>query len=356
MIDFALSQDQELARDSFHAAARDLLRPAGRAVEEGGVIPAAIFEQVRDLGLQHVQDDESRDPLLNALVLEELGWGDPSLALAAGGTAAFVQALHAFGTESQKTQILAQIEASGTPCALAITEPGFDFDVSEMAATAIAAGSGYTLNGVKTFVPLATDCAHFLVIADYNGKAQAFIVVKDAPGVTVERMESLGLRGLGLGRVCLSNVPVDDGMRLGGDNGSDVQRIIDAARAGTAAVLNGISRAVYEYVKGYTRDRVAHGSALAKKQSVGFRLVDMHIAIESMRWMNWKAASEIASSDLSATRSARLAHLYACEQANWIADEGVQLLGGHGFLRDHPIEHWFRATRTLSNLEGLASV
>lgn len=356
MISFALSEDQTLARDSFHAAARDLLRPAGRAIEEEGAIPPSILGEIRDLGLNHVQDRASRDPVLNALVLEEMGWGDPTLALAAGSTMAFVQALHAFGTEAQKGEVLARLDEAGAPAAIAITEPGFDFDVTEMAAKASAVDAGYVLEGVKTFVPLAADCAYFLVVARFEDGTQAFIVPRDAPGVDIERMDTLGLRGLELGRVRFSNAAVDAGMRLGGGNGCDVQSIVDAARTGTAAVLNGISRAVYEYVKDYTRERVAHGSALARKQSVGFRLVDMHIAIESMRWMNWKAASELALSAETGTRSARLAHLYACEQANWIADEGVQLLGGHGFLRDHPIEHWFRATRTLSNLEGLASV
>lgn len=356
MISFALSEDQALARDSFHATARDLLRPAGRTVEEDGAIPSVILNQIRDLGLNHVQDEASRDPVLNALVFEEMGWGDPSLALAAAGTVAFVQALQAFGTEAQKDAILARLDETGRPAAIAITEPGFDFDVTEMTTKATASDAGYVVDGVKTFVPLAADCAYFLVIAQADDRAQAFIIPSDAPGVGIERMDTLGLRGLALGRVHLSNVTVDAGMRLGGENGCDIQSIIDAARTGTAAVLNGISRAIYEYVRDYTRERFAHGSVLAQKQSVGFRLVDMHIAIESMRWMNWKAASELAASAPATTRSARLAHLYACEQANWIADEGVQLLGGHGFLRDHPVEHWFRATRTLSNLEGLASV
>jgi len=356
MISFALNEDQQLARETFHAAARDLLRPAGRDVEETGSIDPALLAQTHELGLRHVQDTNSRDPVLNALVLEELGWGDGAITLAIGGTIAFIQAVNAFGTEVQKQSVLGALDAPGTAAALAIVEHGFDFDMTEMATTATGDAEGYRIEGVKAFVPLASQCAYFLVFATCEGVQQAFIVPQDTPGVSIEPVKTLGLNGLGLGRVKLSGVHLGANMRLGGDNGCDVQRIIDGARTGTSAVLNGVARAVYEYVKDYTRERVAHGSALAQKQSVGFRLVDMHIAVESMRWLNWRAASELAAGAETATRSARLAHLYACEQANWVADEGVQLLGGHGFLRDHPVEHWFRTARTLSNLEGLASV
>ncbi len=351
MISFALTEDQELARAAFQAAARDILRPAGRASDEDGAIAPGILAQVRDLGLAHVQGSATRDPVLNAVVLEELGWGDPAIALGIGATVAFVQAVEAFGSDSQKVSVLPSV-LDGGAAAIAITEPRFDFDVTDLRTTARREGASYVVDGVKSFVPMAADCVAFLVIAGHDGTLAAFIVAHDAPGLSIEPVGTLGLRGLAFATVRLDSVRVDAAMRL---DGCDVQQLIDAGRAGASAVLNGVSRAMYEYVRDYTCERFAHGSALARKQSVGFRLVDMHIAIESMRWMNWKAASELASGEGDPTRSARLAHLYACEQANWIADEGVQLLGGHGFLRDHPVELWFRATRTLSNLNGLAS-
>jgi alkylation response protein AidB-like acyl-CoA dehydrogenase len=119
--------------------------------------------------------------------------------------------------------------------------------------------------------------------------------------------------------------------------------------------MTGISRAVMEFVMPYTKERVVHGDALAKKQTIAFRLADMRIETDAMRWMTWKAAS-ILEQGGDATRQAQLAYTYCGEQAMWIADEGVQMLGGHGYLRDNPVEMWYRDTRTVSVLEGAVGV
>jgi alkylation response protein AidB-like acyl-CoA dehydrogenase len=144
-------------------------------------------------------------------------------------------------------------------------------------------------------------------------------------------------------------------MRLGEHNGCDVQRIVDAARTGIAAILTGMSRGVLEYCVPYLKERVVHGVPLARKQVIAFRLADMHIEVEAMRWMSWRAASELESKR-PATRSAQLAYTYAATQAMSIADEGVQAFGGHGFVRAHPIEMWYRNARSLSVLEGVGGI
>ncbi|MBC8341840.1 MAG: hypothetical protein H8E63_09305 [Proteobacteria bacterium] len=100
--------------------------------------------------------------------------------------------------------------------------------------------------------------------------------------------------------------------------------------------------------------RVAFDEPISKKQSIAFRMSEMHIEIESMRWLTWKAASEIEQG-LDATRSASFAFSYAAEKSMWIADNGIQILGGHGFIREHPVEMWFRHARTISVLEGTIS-
>ena len=116
-------------------------------------------------------------------------------------------------------------------------------------------------------------------------------------------------------------------------------------------MLNGLSRAVLDYCVPYAKERVAFGEAIARKQSIAFRLAEMHMEVESMRWMIWKAASELERG-LDATRSAHLARTYAAEKAMWIADNGVQVLGGHGFIREHPVEMWYRNARTLERAGG----
>ena len=119
--------------------------------------------------------------------------------------------------------------------------------------------------------------------------------------------------------------------------------------------MTGISRAVMEFVIPYTKERVVHGAALAQKQVIAFRLADMRIETDAMRWMTWKAAA-ILEKGGDATRQAQLACTYAREQAMWIVDEGVQMLGGHGYLRDNPVEMWYRDARTVSALEGVVGV
>ena len=114
----------------------------------------------------------------------------------------------------------------------------------------------------------------------------------------------------------------------------------------------GLSRAVFDVALPYAKERIVHGEAIARKQSVAFKLADMHIAIEAARWMALRAAVELDNAK-TATRSARLSQLYAAEAAMRIADEGVQIFGGHGFVRDLPLEMWYRNARTLSVLDGL---
>jgi alkylation response protein AidB-like acyl-CoA dehydrogenase len=128
--------------------------------------------------------------------------------------------------------------------------------------------------------------------------------------------------------------------------------MVDLSRVALSAILSGLARAVYDYGLPYAKQRVVHGEAIARKQAVAFKLADMHIAAQAMRWMSLRAAAELDAAP-TATRSARLAQLYAAEQGMKIADEGVQLFGGHGYVRDLPPEMWYRNARSLSVLDGL---
>ena len=105
----------------------------------------------------------------------------------------------------------------------------------------------------------------------------------------------------------------------------------------------------------YAKEREAFDQAIAQKQAIAFKLADMHIETESMRWLMWKAASQLEQG-LDATASAHHARAYAAEQSMWVADEGVQVLGGHGFIREHPVEMWYRHARCLGVLEGVAAI
>ncbi len=187
-------------------------------------------------------------------------------------------------------------------------------------------------------------------------RLDAFIVDRNTQGVSVgEKRPNIGLRALEMATVNFNEVELPANARLGEGAGCDVQRIIDSARSALSAIMTGTSRAVMEFVMPYTKERVVHGDALAKKQTIAFRLADMRIETDAMRWMTWKAAS-ILEQGGDATRQAQLAYTYCGENAMWIADEGVQMLGGHGYLRDNPVEMWYRDTRTVSVLEGAVGI
>ena len=130
---------------------------------------------------------------------------------------------------------------------------------------------------------------------------------------------------------------------------------MNSIRLGSAALALGVSRAVTEFAIGYAKERTAFGEPIGKKQAIAFKLADMYTEVETMRWMVWKAASQLEQ-DSDATRSTTLARDYVNRKAMKIADEGIQILGGHGFIRDFPVEMWFRNTRALTLGEGPVAV
>jgi alkylation response protein AidB-like acyl-CoA dehydrogenase len=197
---------------------------------------------------------------------------------------------------------------------------------------------------------------HFLVSARHGEQLGAFIVARDAAGLRVSAAEkNLGLKALPTATLELDGVAVPARDCLGGELGADVRRLVNHSRTALSAVLTGLSRAVLDYCVPYAKDRVAFDEAIAQKQSIAFRLAEMHVEVESMRWMTWKAASQLEQG-IDATRNAHLARSFAAEKAMWISDNGVQVLGGHGFIREHPVEMWYRNARTLGVLEGVAMV
>jgi alkylation response protein AidB-like acyl-CoA dehydrogenase len=360
LISFELNQEQELARSTAREFASAVLRPAAREADEAGSLPQSILEQLWSLGIIRNQADAegaNSSPILNALILEELAAGDASFAMAAAATMGFVSAIASQGSSAQKKTLLPLFASDELRCAgVAIMEPDFAFDATRIATTATPAASGYRLSGVKSLVPMAARCSHFLVVARCDGRLDAFVVGRNAAGVSVgEKKPALGLRALEPATVTLSDVPLSVSDRLGESAGCEVQRIVDSARAALSAVMTGTSRAVMDFVIPYLKQRVVHGAPLAQKQVIAFRLADMRIEVEAMQWMTWKAAS-LLEKRADATRQAQLAFTHAAEQAMWISDEGVQMLGGHGYLRDNPVEMWYRDLRTVSTLEGAAGI
>lgn len=363
MISFAMTDEQESAREAMRGFAADAMRPLAREYDEASGIPDAFFAQAWELGLVATQLPEAaggygapRSPVTNAIVLEELAHGDATLAVAAAASSPFAFAVADQGTEEQRhTYLPALCGERFHAAAMAVAEPTPAFEVFAPRTTAARNGKGFVLSGTKCVVPLADRAGHFLVVARCGDRLDALIVPRDAAGLTIAPEQNLGLRALPTGTLTFDGVRVPEADRLGGAAGADVARLIAQCRVGLAAVLNGVSRAVLDYCVPYAKERVAFDEPIARKQSIAFRLAEMQMEVESMRWMIWRAAGDLEQGR-DATRSAHLARVYATEKAMWIADNGVQVLGGHGFIREHPVEMWYRNARTVSVLEGTVAV
>jgi alkylation response protein AidB-like acyl-CoA dehydrogenase len=361
VISFQPSEEQELVRDAMREFAENALRPVARECDEAESVPDDLLQEAWGLGLtstqlpeEHGGLGEERSPVTNAIVLEELACGDPALALAVVSPSLFAFPIADQGTEEQKARYLPAFGAERFHAAsLALAEPSPLFDVTRLRTTAEPKGDRFVLSGAKCFVPLGRNGSS---TEEGFASLDAFVVPRDAKGLSIASAERhLGLKALPTATLELDRVEVPSADRLGGDDGIDAARLVNLSRTALGAVMVGLSRAVMEYAIPYAKDRVAFDQAIAQKQGVAFMLSDMAIETDATRWMVWKAASQLEQG-LDATRSSHLARAYAAEQCMKIADNGVQVLGGHGFIREHPVEMWYRGARTLGVLEGLASL
>ena len=226
MISFELTEEQEVVRDALHDFAEQAVRPIAREADEVSETPGEFLQQSWELGLVSTQlpaefggGGEERAPITNALVLEELAWGDATLALAATAPGAFAFAVAEQGTVEQKQQLLPLFCGEKFHSAsLALVEPGPLFDPSTPRTVAEPKGDdGFVISGAKSFVPLGSTASHFLVMARNNGGRDAFIVPRDAEGLTIsEKEKNLGLRGLDTVGLALERVVVPASARLGG--------------------------------------------------------------------------------------------------------------------------------------------
>lgn len=357
MISFQPTDEQLAARQMLEGLARDVLRPTARGNDRDGRISDAALSALDATGLVEAalsDDNEVRPSCISgAIALEALAFADAGLAVAVAAPLGFARAVMEHGTDAQRDRLVMAWSRPGfKSAAVLIQEPGFFFDVTKPRAKVLRVGGKAVLSGVKSCVPRASACSDFLVVAQGDEGVGAYLVAADVAGVAIQAPEgTLGLKSAALADVSFDEVSLPADARLD----VDVQVLIDCARTAASAIMTGVSGAVLEHLTPYLKQRVAHGSALAQKQSVAFRLADMAVDIPSMRWMTWRAAAALDKGG-GATREARLAHTYCAEQALWITDEGVQLMGGHGYMRENPVERWYRDVRMLSLIEGMVGL
>jgi len=363
LFDLTMTDEQRMNRETMQRFAAAEMSALSRLVDGGNQPARDFYLKTAELGLTLLQIPEAlggagvpRSPIANALILEDLGHGDLALALGAVSPLAFANTLLDQGTEAQREMYLPRFcTGEFLAATTALLEPRATFEPTAPGTTATASDGGYRLSGKKAMVSLGLDAELVLVIARLdNGSPAAFIVEGTPEGMTRTAEENMGLAGAQLATLTLEDVHVPADAMLGGGE-FDLQRFLDLSRVGLCALAVGACQAVLDYVIPYCNERVAFGEPITNRQSVAFMIADIAIELESMRLLTWRAASR-AEQGLDFHQHAYLAKTFCAGHAMKIGTDGVQLLGGHGFTREHPVEMWYRNLRAIDTLEGAASV
>jgi len=364
MVSFSPSEEQQMVVNMVKQFATDEMRPIYRECDESGEIPAHVIDTAWELGLVSSSIPEAHggagwehSAVTGCLIAEELAWGDLSMAMHILSPSLVVLPILEMGTEEQRKQCLPAFCTKKCQTATAtLIEPRFNFDPYSLATTAQLDGSAYVLNGEKCYTPLAADADLFLVYAAENGSSQGFIIEKDTPGLEIgEREKNMGIKALATYELTLSDCRIPREKRLGGEKGCDFNRIINSSRVALTAMAVGVARAAFEYSRDYAKERVAFGEPIAARQSIAFMLAEMATEIDATRLLAWEAAWKLDRKE-DATKEASLLKMYADDMVLMVTDRAVQILGGHGYIRDHPVELWLRNGRGFATFDGMAIV
>jgi alkylation response protein AidB-like acyl-CoA dehydrogenase len=363
--DLTPDDEQKMIVETLEEFAEEVLRPAAHDADEAATYPPDLIAKAAELGITAINIPEDfegiaahRSSVTNVLVAEALAYGDMGLALpilAPGGVAS---ALTHWGSADQQATYLPEFAGENVPQAcVAIAEPQPLFDPTRLKTTAVRTPSGYRLDGVKSLVPAAADAELFIVGAQLNGKPALFIVESSTKGLTVKADPSMGIRSAALGQVELAGVSVPLNARLGEDDATDhdYSEALALSRLGWAALAVGTSHAVLDYVVPYVKEREAFGEPIARRQAVAFMCANIAIELDGLRLITWRGAAR-AEQGLPFIREAALAKRLGADKGMQIGLDGVQLLGGHGYTKEHPVERWYRDLRAIGVAEGVVVI
>jgi alkylation response protein AidB-like acyl-CoA dehydrogenase len=359
VFDLTPTEDEQLLVDVVTEFAEEVVRPAAAEGDETCGAPEAVLKAGLDIGLPILGLPESlggiseeRSAMAGALVAEALAKGDLGLAVASLAPGSVATALGLWGTDAQQQTYLPAFTGDDVPAAaIALMEPTVLFDVLSPATTAERTADGYVLNGVKASVPRGAEAELFVIGALLEGKPVLFLLESGGAGIEVEADPAMGVRAAGLTRLLLTDVTVPADAVLGATDGTTYAECVRLARLAWCALAVGTGQAVLDYVVPYVKEREAFGEPVAHRQSVAFMVANIAIELQSMRLLTWKAAARAAAGKDFA-REVALARKLCADKGMQIGLDGVQLLGGHGFVKEHPVERWYRDLRAIGVMEG----
>jgi alkylation response protein AidB-like acyl-CoA dehydrogenase len=364
-VDLRCRDDQLAVRDAVRDFVRDRIVPRAAEWSEQGAFPMPLLPELASVGLTGLtippeHGGSGLDALTTALVAEELGAGDGSVALtlAAHNSLCIGHLLTAASAE-QKARWLPPLARGTHLGAWALTEPSSGSDAVSAKTTARKDGDCWVLNGQKQFITNGSIAGFTVIIAaTAERRLTAFGVSADNAGLTAgKREKKMGLHASDTAQLILQDCRVSDADRIGeiGAAFGDVLKVLDRGRIGIGALAIGLGRAAVETAIAYAKQRKQFGKPLAEFQMIQWKLAQSRTELDAGRLLIHRAAS-LADAGRPFTRAASMGKLYATEAASRAANASLQVLGGYGYLRDYPVERIVRDVRLMEIGEGTSEI
>jgi alkylation response protein AidB-like acyl-CoA dehydrogenase len=356
LFDLSPDDEQQMFQEAGRSFAEDQIRKAALEADEKRETPKGILDQANELGVNMLGVPEElggvmteQSAVTSVLIGEALSHGDMGIAYAALAPGAVATAIGLWGSAEQEATYLPAFTGEDIPpAALAILEPRPLFDPLQLETKAKKKGDEWVLSGVKSLIARAKACELFVIAADAEGIGPAlFVVESGAQGLSVEDEPAMGLRPAATGRLLIDKVKLPASALLGEGYAACVNR----SRIAWCGLATGTAQAVLDYVIPYVNDRQAFGEPISNRQGVAFAVSDIGIESNAMRLATYRAASR-ADRGESFGREAAIARKLCTTKGMKIGSDGVQLLGGHGFVKEHPVERWYRDLRAAGVMEG----
>jgi hypothetical protein len=366
---FVLTEDQEhLRREIRDFAAREIA-PNVSKWDETGEYPLDCIKKLGKMGLLGIifppeYEGAGMGYIDYILALEELSAVDGSIGLTvAAHNSLGVNHIFLAGNDAQRRKYIPRLATGEWIAAWALTEPGSGSDAGGARTTALKKGDKYVLNGNKTFITNGHYADVLVVIAVTDREKgthglSAFIVEKDTPGFRPGKKENkLGLRASDTAELIFDNceIPAENLCGKEGEGFVDAMRVLDGGRISIAALSLGIARGALDAALKYVKERRQFGKAIAEFQGIQWKLADMATELDAARLLTQRAGV-LKDAGRKVTRESSMAKLFASEVAVKICNEAVQLFGGYGFIKDYPVEKFYRDVKLCTIGEGTSEI
>lgn len=364
-----LTEDQKLIRDTIRDFAENKVQPVIMEFDESQKFPLELIQELGELGFMGILVPEDYGGaglgyVEYSIVVEGLARIDPSVSLSvAAHNGLCTNHLYQFGNEEQRKKYLPDLTSGKKIGAWGLTEPGSGSDAAGMKTTAEKDGDHYILNGTKNFITHGEsgETAVVMAVTDKEkGKdgISAFIVEKGREGFSSGKKENkLGMRASETTQLLFDNckVPADNLLGNEGEGFRQSMKILQGGRISIAALSIGLAQGCLDASLNYSKERHQFGKPISKFQAIQFKLADMATELEAAKLLTYKAASD-KDEDKDIKQSAAMAKLYASEIATKATNEAVQIFGGYGFVKDYPVEKFYRDVKLLTIGEGTSEV